>query len=702
MIIPVPFLSPFAQNGDRTTVPQQDPNGFVNFSDGYTPFYEISLTANNPQAKAVERRAMNELFYQLSNNAMAWQQMTTAPWISGILGGYMTNAMVARDSSDGTVRLYRSLIDNNSSDPATNSSQWEVQPRWSSMRQSIPMPSGGSGVLDSSSEVISATSGVDSRLLTNGTWEFATDAAAQSAADMPSNFGSPVKRGMFESKLWSFSGSNYIVQRYSSIDGRVFTRGYDGSSWSSWTALLKPFDAQSGSMVYAKVAGTGNAFTASFTPSFAFSSLAIGAKVNLLFETPNTGPCTISVNGGAALNISNEAGNALSGGELSGFVTLGLGENRWFIETTHGIKSQISNAVAPENLVRLSQVQAMVGAIGNPEWNNVQNKPNVAIQGTAPNFTYVRLISPNPLIDLYFNEQSADFNFRIVNDADKQLSFMTDGSTSTVRRGLINQNGFRTDFDSSVGRKLILTGQNGGDVEFRTSAGVASKSIGLDSTGRMVFSRINSGVAETSAMMLTTGQWSFAQRPTFATGTPWDNGNFNPATKLTIGVKTDTQGTILSSPNVPAVASANGDSGWVPLQISNAGNGGASASVGFVRDGVYGLILGLDTDNVLKIGGWTMGNVSYPVLHSGNLSSFVGSSMASNAYNAVGQFGMFVVGGSGAGAPGTIVPGSSLVYCAAGWDGAGISPPGTWQLCGHVQDRDGTSGNSITIARRVS
>ena len=51
-------------------------------------------------------------------------------------------------------------------------------------------------------------------------------------------------------------------------------------------------------------------------------------------------------------------------------------------------------------------------------------------------------------------------------------------------------------------------------------------------------------------------------------------------------------------------------------------DGAASASyITFHRPGAYAVRFGLDTDNVLKVGGWSMGNVAYRIWHSGNMGS---------------------------------------------------------------------------------
>ena len=40
------------------------------------------------------------------------------------------------------------------------------------------------------------------------------------------------------------------------------------------------------------------------------------------------------------------------------------------------------------------------------------------------------------------------------------------------------------------------------------------------------------------------------------------------------------------------------------------------------RPGAYAVNFGLDTDNVLKVGGWSMGGVAYTIIHSGNIANF--------------------------------------------------------------------------------
>ena len=53
-------------------------------------------------------------------------------------------------------------------------------------------------------------------------------------------------------------------------------------------------------------------------------------------------------------------------------------------------------------------------------------------------------------------------------------------------------------------------------------------------------------------------------------------------------------------------------------------SGSNAAYMNFHRAGHYAVRFGLDTDNQLKVGGWSMGNVAHTMLHTGN-STYVHS-----------------------------------------------------------------------------
>lgn len=63
----------------------------------------------------------------------------------------------------------------------------------------------------------------------------------------------------------------------------------------------------------------------------------------------------------------------------------------------------------------------------------------------------------------------------------------------------------------------------------------------------------------------------------------------------------------------------------VDLGIEARGNGTGPALITLHRPGVHAAYLGLDIDNKLKYGGWTLGANSYEVLHQGNLPTYLTS-----------------------------------------------------------------------------
>lgn len=88
------------------------------------------------------------------------------------------------------------------------------------------------------------------------------------------------------------------------------------------------------------------------------------------------------------------------------------------------------------------------------------------------------------------------------------------------------------------------------------------------------------------------------------------------------GVDNSTAGMALTSPQVGAFINVNKDGTQrsSPATLTNASNPSASAAIGFVREGAYGVLIGLDAGNGNNfcIGGWSMGNVSYRFYHEGN------------------------------------------------------------------------------------
>lgn len=73
------------------------------------------------------------------------------------------------------------------------------------------------------------------------------------------------------------------------------------------------------------------------------------------------------------------------------------------------------------------------------------------------------------------------------------------------------------------------------------------------------------------------------------------------------------------------IAGAGSNYGLVSHANNNGGSSATScAAMTFIRDGIFGCFFGIDTDNNLKVGGWSFGANSYKILHEG-LSSWSGA-----------------------------------------------------------------------------
>ncbi|RMM20703.1 phage tail protein [Pseudomonas syringae] len=97
---------------------------------------------------------------------------------------------------------------------------------------------------------------------------------------------------------------------------------------------------------------------------------------------------------------------------------------------------------------------------------------------------------------------------------------------------------------------------------------------------------------------------------------------------IRLGAGNSSAGTSLFSgapPSIASISSSNND-GNTALRIANAANNSASAVMTFIRDTIYGVHLGLDTDNKFKLGGFSMGAVARALYHEGNLVGTVSQS----------------------------------------------------------------------------
>lgn len=841
MITPELIPSPFAAQGDKDPIPQTSSTGFANLRDGYTPDYEISLASNNPQAKAVERKIQNQLFFIATQNAQAWQRQMAPPWFQGMPGGYEQNAEVVRVGNDGIMRRYRSMVNANASDPLS-STTWEEQPAWSVMRSNIPMPAGGPR-LSSGGEVI--TTGRNFNDLLNGTWEFFSDSvvvASQNAPVYPASAGAAA--GMLEAKSWVSGANTFCVQRYTDRVGNVAVRGLNAGAWTNWMYAVNVMALQQGRVTYGVAAGSANAYTLTLVPQLQ-GGLVDGMILRVKFNTMNTGASTINVSELGAKAIVGAANFPLTGGELGQGLIAELvfdaAGDRWRI-LAGAPRIQVGNADQDYQAPSWKQVKDYVASqkLTEVDWADVVNKPNVAIQDTTPWFANLELSDARPFIDFHFNNNRAkDFDYRFISEADGSMAFYSRqgsaGPTQDILFSRSNVTFLQPRLDVAKNLAYIA---NSGPLWQNTTADQPGWKFtfaqGVDANNNAVIAVTTTNPDGSYRSQIMRWDWAstnviFNNRPLFAGQyTPWDSGNFNPNTKLTIkagtqetsstaifsgtmpfapiaslsdysqapltvynaptgpsakpaviafirpgnwgaffGIDTDNKlkwgggslgnssREIADSSNImnlwaanPTAPSWNGQTVWrsgnfdpatkVDLNAANATNGnmvfnriagtgsdiassgrvgainlqngahsGQAAAVTFERGGSIFVNFGLDTDNVLKVGGGNMEANAYPVIHAGNYNNYINQALVQVGLGGVGSYGIFAVLDNAAPAatvrPGVVVDGSILIYssCSANYH-SGQRPAGTWRCMGYVVNRDAKTPDSATLFQRVT
>lgn len=191
----------------------------------------------------------------------------------------------------------------------------------------------------------------------------------------------------------------------------------------------------------------------------------------------------------------------------------------------------------------------------------------------------------------------------------------------------------------------------------------------------------------------------------------WGPWNFNPNTKLTIKAGTqETSSTAIYSGTMPFAPIASlSDYSQAPLTIYNAPTGPSAkpAVIAFIRSGNWGAFFGLDTDNVLKVGGGNLGANAYPIIHAGNYNSYINQALVQVGLGGVGSYAALAVYDTSAPAasvgPGAILDGSVLFYSSFNASfRSGTKPTGTWRCMGYVFNRDGTNPDSAALFQRVT
>lgn len=714
LVTPDLILQPFANSGTKTAPPQTSAAGFVNFQDGYTSFYEISLAANDPNAKPVERAAQNYMFNLSTTHAQAWQGMSIAPWYASMTGGYAQNAMVVRENSSGVASVYKSLTSANINDPLSSPTTWEYQPYAYEMIANIPMPAGGAN----GSSGLQLTVAFDANALGNGTYEVVSDSLAASASNLPAIPGSTALAGMMEVLVWTYSNTTYTLQRYSDRGGNVFTRGATGTTFTNWDIKYGYGAAQAGRGQYVATTGSANTYAAALSP--APTALENGMEVRVRINVANTGATTFNLNGLGARSVVGQGLSALQGGELvvAGQATLRYDSAKaaWVLVGSAGGAVQTQAVTGSLQVPNLQQIQQLItaAALTDVDWTDVVNKPDVAIQNTVATFSGIEVSAASPFVDFHYGSSAADYTARLIADAPNQLSVwaaaLTTAPVASFGSGQIT---FNASFLQTASQYM-----NSGGIFFGTS-----KTSGTSTTGQVAaitcaadglyFSGQSGGAFTTRFVVYNNGSPAyFDKRPTFAGATPWDSSNFAPSSKVSLSASNSSSGTQLGYGGYGAINTlADGQAN--SLVLNNGANNAASANLAFLRSGVYGVFLGLDIDNVMKIGGWSMGAVSYPILHTGNLAQYLPSIMASLAYNEVGSYGLFRAYGGTTTAyqpilPGVAFAGSNMMYCSTGWslgtgDARAIIPPGTWRAMSHIYNYDNNvATDSIGVFQRIA
>ncbi|WP_233981745.1 Ig-like domain-containing protein [Pectobacterium versatile] len=125
------FRVPFAQSGDRQTIPETTPSdGSISFPSGWGSDYakDPDVDAN---AKFVAREAMNAILFAITNAVRQYQVFGFPEYITpadnnGGAFSYSSGAVIRyRAAADQPFKSYVSIADNNTSVPGTDETKWQ-------------------------------------------------------------------------------------------------------------------------------------------------------------------------------------------------------------------------------------------------------------------------------------------------------------------------------------------------------------------------------------------------------------------------------------------------------------------------------------------------------------------------------------------------------------------------------------------------
>jgi hypothetical protein len=237
----------------------------------------------------------------------------------------------------------------------------------------------------------------------------------------------------------------------------------------------------------------------------------------------------------------------------------------------------------------------------------------------------------------------------------------------------------------SADQTITLPDQTGTVVTTGDNGSVTSTMI-LDGTIVNADISASATIADTKlATISTAGKVSDSALP----ATISSNITGNAAT-VSNGVYTNANATITAqhSHQTNNTAIANSGGGLARLEVI--GTGGA-AFLQFHRPNAFGAYFGLDSDSQFKIGGWSFGAVSYPILHTGNFNTYVPTLAG---VGATGTWGINVTGNAGTA---TTLATARTIGGVSFNGSANINLPGV-----NTSGTQNTSGNAATATNLSS
>lgn len=331
-------------------------------------------------------------------------------------------------------------------------------------------------------------------------------------------------------------------------------------------------------------------------------------------------------------------------------------------------------------------VKELIATLATVSWANVSDKPtDLVYAASSPTLANLELNSATPAVDFHFGGDAGDYNVRLINNADGALQFINKvGALLNLATSSIT-----ADVPLIALKALSVLSQGGNSaLAFYSADGNSVRyCIQHDDTSWNLYNYPDAGGgAPALSLARASGALAFAHPPTFAGQTPWDTGNFNPATKANVATTLAgygiTDAVLAATYNaevtvlVNALAGKQATLGFTPVQ-QGTGVGqlpGNDVKIGWDGSGLRATI------NVTDLGKiWTDYNAM--------------SIMAGQAVGAVGTYGLL----SGAIAnTGDLASGSSLRFCSINQNSS-VIPSGTWRCMGYSQ-----STTVATVWMRVS